>query len=279
MNEPMTQEYQDITVETLRDYMNRHEEHAYVLVDVRQPDEYAAGHIPGAVLMPLGEISGRMAELPVDRDIVFYCRSGKRSRAAAIFFGSQPQVSGTVFNMNGGMLAWDGQTLPAFPNLRVFDLAGQDDEILLRAMELERGAGEFYAALCQRHAAAPWIEVLSKLAGAEEAHARMIYRFWAEGQSDPPAFATVYAGLKGDIVEGGIAIAALLAMLADEPSAPCRATLEMALSIEYAAYDLSRNMAHRWRGQPLEPVFLAIAEAEKDHMRLVSRALPLCQGL
>jgi rubrerythrin len=179
--------------------------------------------------------------------------------------------------MSGGILAWNGEVLPALPQLTVFDLSGGDHEILFRAMELERGAGLFYTALSQQCGTVPWTEVLSKLAGAEEAHAQMIYRFWVEGQVDPPSFTSVYAGLKGDIIEGGIAMSTLLVMLADEPLAPCRATLEMALSIEYAAYDLSRNMAHRWRGQPLESVFLAIAEAEKEHMRLVSRALPLCQ--
>lgn len=278
MEAGMMQEFQDISVERVRAYLAQHEEQDYVLVDVRQPDEYTKGHIPGAILIPLGEIPERMGELPTDKDIILYCRSGKRSKGAAIFVGSQPQVAGTVFNMSGGILAWNGELLPATPQLKVFDLSGGDHEILLRAMELERGAGLFYSTLSQQHDTAPWAEVLSKLAGAEEAHARMIYRFWAEGHADPPTFASVYAGLKGDIVEGGIAIAALLAMLADEPSAPCRATLEMALGIEYAAYDLSRNMAHRWRGQPLESVFHAIAEAEKEHMRLVSRALPLCQG-
>lgn len=271
------QEFQDISVERVREYMAQHEEQDYVLVDVRQPDEYTQGHIPGAILIPLGEISERIGELPPDKDIILYCRSGKRSKGAAIFVGSQPHVAGTVFNMIGGIFAWNGELLPAMPQLKVFELSGGDREILLRAMELERGAEQFYTALCQRFDTAPWIETLSTLAGAEEAHARMIYRFWAEGQADPPPFASVYADLKGDIVEGGISISALLAMLAKDPSAPCRNILEMALSIEYAAYDLSRNMSHRWRGQPLESVFHTIAEAEKEHMRLVSRALPLCQ--
>lgn len=270
-------EYQDISVERLREYMARRHENEYVLVDVRQPDEYSKGHIAGAVLMPLGEIPERLRELPVDKDIVVYCRSGKRSRAAAIFIGSRPYVAGTVFNMSGGMLAWDGHLLPATPNLKIFDLTGGDTEILLRAMDLERGAERFYTALRQRYGAIPWAESLASLAGAEEAHARHIYRYWAEGQSDPPDFATVYAGLAGEIVEGGYSCAALVALLEEQPLQPCRATLEMALTIEYSAYDLSRNMAHRFQGQSLESVFNTIAEAEKEHMQLVARALALCQ--
>ena len=44
------------------------------VLDVRPPDEYAAGHIPGAISMPVGEIEQRLAELPPDGEIVAYCR-------------------------------------------------------------------------------------------------------------------------------------------------------------------------------------------------------------
>jgi len=272
----VTEEYQDISVERLREYMARRQENDYLLIDVRQPDEYAQGHIPGAVLMPLGEIPERLRELPVDKDLVVYCRSGKRSQGAAIFIGSQPYVAGTVFNVTGGILAWDGALLPATPNLKVFDLAGGDREIMLRAMELERGAERFYTALRQRYGSIPWAESLATLAGAEEAHARVIYRHWAEGQVDPPEFTSVYEELAGDIVEGGYSCAALVAMLEEQPLEPCRSTLEMALTIEYSAYDLYRNMAHRFLGQPLEAVFNAVAGAEKEHMQIAARALALC---
>ncbi|WP_319588407.1 rhodanese-like domain-containing protein [uncultured Desulfobulbus sp.] len=274
----MAEEYQDISAERVREYMARHEENEYLLVDVRQPDEYAKGHIAGSILVPLGEIPQRMQELPVDKDLILYCRSGKRSKGAAIFIGSRPYVAGTVFNMTGGILAWDGHLLPSTPNLKIFDLSGSEQELLLQAMDLERGAEQFYAALSRRYGAVPWTESLAVLAGAEEAHARMIYRFWAEGQGDPPSFETVFSGLAGDIVEGGFSSPALVATLEEQPMEPCRATLEMALTIEYSAYDLSRNMAHRYQDQPMEAVFTTIAEAEKEHVRLVAQALAFCQG-
>lgn len=273
----MAVEYQDLSVEQFRVYRERHQESEYLLVDVRQPDEYATGHISGAVLIPLGQVPERLHELPVDKDIIFYCRSGKRSRGAAIFTGSRPYVAGTVFNMTGGILAWKGYLLPATPKLRVFDVSGTDQEVLLRAMELERGAERFYTALRQRYSGVPWAGSLATLAGAEESHARMIYRFWGADQADPPSFETLYAGLAGDIVEGGYSCAALVAMLEQQPLEPCRSTLEMALTIEYAAYDLSRNMAHRFQGQPLETVFNAIAEAEKEHIQLAAQGLALCE--
>lgn len=274
----MRDAYRDISVERLRTSIAGRDENEYLLVDVRQPDEYARGHIPGSILIPLGEIQGRINELPTDRDVVVYCRSGKRSRAAAIFISSQPYIAGTVFNMTGGILAWDGHLLPATPNVKVFEVTGGDQEVLLRAMNLERGADRWYRAVREQHPTLSWTEDLAALAVAEEGHARLMYQHWAAGETAPPPFAQVYAALPGDIVEGGFTCASLLRIMESQPPDPCRSILEMALTIEYSAYDLSRTMAHRFQGQPLETIFNAVAESEKKHMQLVAQALALCAG-
>jgi rhodanese-related sulfurtransferase len=64
--------FTNISADGLRNYMETHHEREYVLVDVRQPKEYNEAHIAGATLVPLGELSARMIELPDDRDLVFY---------------------------------------------------------------------------------------------------------------------------------------------------------------------------------------------------------------
>jgi rhodanese-related sulfurtransferase len=66
------QQFTNINADGLRRYMNEHHERDYVLVDVRQGKEYVEGHIAGANLVPLAELSARMIELPDDRDIIFY---------------------------------------------------------------------------------------------------------------------------------------------------------------------------------------------------------------
>lgn len=53
-----------------------------VLLDVRTPTEFAAGHLPGAVNIPLQDLGVRMSELDPDRKLVVYCRSGGRSAGA-----------------------------------------------------------------------------------------------------------------------------------------------------------------------------------------------------
>lgn len=56
-----------------------------LLLDVRSPDEFAGGHLDGAVNVPVGELESRLASLPAkkDQDVIVYCRSGARSSRAA----------------------------------------------------------------------------------------------------------------------------------------------------------------------------------------------------
>lgn len=79
------------------------------LLDVRQPDEYQAGHIAGAVLIPLNQLDSRLDELPRDREIICVCRSGSRSGTATRRLNS---AGFTAFNLSGGMIAWQRAGLP-----------------------------------------------------------------------------------------------------------------------------------------------------------------------
>lgn len=74
------------------------------LLDVRTPAEYIQGHIPGAVLIPIDELRGRLGELPQNRKIVAYCRVGQRGYLATRIL---LQSGFPVENLSGGYLAWE----------------------------------------------------------------------------------------------------------------------------------------------------------------------------
>jgi rhodanese-related sulfurtransferase len=79
------------------------------ILDVRQPEEFRAGHIAGAKLIPLNELRERMDELPQDTEILCVCRSGSRSGAAT------SQLNGAGFkatNLRGGMMGWQMAGFP-----------------------------------------------------------------------------------------------------------------------------------------------------------------------
>ena len=80
-----------------------------LLLDVREPDEWAAGHAPGAKHLPLGELGARVEELPKDRPIVAVCRVGGRSGKAT---EALVNAGYDVVNLAGGMQAWDAAGQP-----------------------------------------------------------------------------------------------------------------------------------------------------------------------
>jgi len=77
-------------------------ENAYLL-DVREPEEWAAGHAPGAVHIPLGELPARVQEVPADTTVYVVCRVGGRSAQAAAWLN---QLGRAAVNVGGGMMSW-----------------------------------------------------------------------------------------------------------------------------------------------------------------------------
>jgi rhodanese-related sulfurtransferase len=73
------------------------------LLDVREHDEWIAGHAPGATHIPLGELGARVAEIPQDQDVYVICRSGVRSGNAAQALSG---AGWTAINVAGGMQDW-----------------------------------------------------------------------------------------------------------------------------------------------------------------------------
>lgn len=87
-----------------------------LLIDVRTIDEIAKGMIPGAIHIPLSQLELRARELDSDEPLVFYCHSGIRSAQASSFLAHQGR--GNVFNLRGGILAWNRSDYPLTPELR-----------------------------------------------------------------------------------------------------------------------------------------------------------------
>src|ERR1700741_1767336 len=79
------------------------------LLDVREDDEWQAGHIEGAQHIPLGELGDRLGELPKEQRIVAVCRSGSRSGAAV---RGLRQLGYDAENLDGGVEAWTKAGLP-----------------------------------------------------------------------------------------------------------------------------------------------------------------------
>lgn len=96
----------EISVTTLDEKLKNKED--LFLLDVREPHEFAAFNI-GGHLIPLNELSQRVNEIPKDKPIIVYCRSGKRSDIAGQWLKAQGYTD--VKNLTGGMLAWQEEII------------------------------------------------------------------------------------------------------------------------------------------------------------------------
>lgn len=263
----------ELLPDELRRFMARTRENQYALIDVRQPEEYALAHIPGATLMPLMELQAHLYDLPADRELVFYCRSGARSEIAAALAVEGEISDHPVYNLIGGMLGWDGQTLADFPRVEVFDHSRSVADLLMTAMDLEKGAYRYYRAILDLFDDIPFRATIEHLSKAEEAHARMIYALWKPNQTDPQPFERLFDDLNGDILEGGEALEDVLGRIKAIRTDIGLNVLELSLTIEYRAYDLYRNLAERAENAEAQTSLLSIAQAEKRHMQRLNQAL------
>jgi adenylyltransferase/sulfurtransferase len=101
----------EMSVEELKARLDKKD--GLVLVDVREQDEAALCSIPGAKLIPLGELGNRFGELDPKAEIAVHCRSGGRSARAVAFLKSKGYSK--AVNVAGGILAWAEKIDPSMP--------------------------------------------------------------------------------------------------------------------------------------------------------------------
>lgn len=92
-----------ITQEQLLQRQAQHPDRLFVL-DVRTPEEYAEGHVPAAANVPHDQIAARLADVPKDKDVVLYCRSGRRVALAADVLSANGYTR--LSHLEGDMAAW-----------------------------------------------------------------------------------------------------------------------------------------------------------------------------
>ena len=81
----------------------------HLLIDVRTPEEFAGGHIEGAVNIPVDALASRLSEIPAEQPVVVYCRSGNRSATASRILADAGYTS--IYDL-GGLQGWISQGFP-----------------------------------------------------------------------------------------------------------------------------------------------------------------------
>lgn len=144
-----------------------------LLLDVRQPEEYKQGHIPGAMLLPLPDLPDKLEELNVSKGIVTYCRLGRRSLAAAQLIADE--LDSEVYTIDGGIMAWNG--LVATGDVEICEiLTGLKDseEFISLAYAFEDGSERFYLKVSELVEDSKAAELFKNLSDIEKNHKKRI---------------------------------------------------------------------------------------------------------
>ncbi len=256
----------------LRRFTAAHDEGRYVLVDVRQPQEYKQGHIPGARLLPLPELLEGSPALDPELPHIFYCRSGSRSARAARHVLEHGLVRNEIHNLTGGFMQWNGLAIDGVPNVRVFEKAASLQDTLLTAMNLEKGAQLLYESIQGAAANKALCDLMRKLAPMETEHAKMLYKhLQAQPEPDPslPDFDALYESMAGDVLEGGKSVPDLAPLIERARQGQCVELAELALEMEISAFDLYHAMAKQAADTDERQTYLWLADQEKAHERLL----------
>ncbi|HMA92291.1 MAG TPA: rhodanese-like domain-containing protein [Polyangiaceae bacterium] len=267
----------DITSYELRRYMRSHSEAEYVLIDVRQPEEYSGGHIPGAKLVPLKDLEEHARELQElsGRSLVFYCRSGTRSQRASTWASRSLRLP-SVYNLLGGFQAWDGPALGEFPRRVEIDLTASVETLLRQALDFEKGIHRLYTQIVAEYPGGMLGATISQLTEIEITHGRAVYQLLRRYVPDiNEDFISMFAALPGEVIENGLSYDVVLKTARELGKLGDVALLELALEIEMGAYDLYKSLAGTVTSIEARQALGELAQQEKEHADLIFAAIAM----
>ena len=260
------------SVDQVRRYLDDRRPNEYQLVDVRQDWEYEEFHLPGALLMPLPDLTERLDELDKGVPVITYCRSGARSQAAAALLeGEDFQVS----NMVGGILAWQGEVAVGPLDLglaRFSDKAGPE-EILLTACAMEHHLYAFYVSRADLAETSERIGLFLQLADFEDRHIEVLhtrYSLLANASTSVENFVRKALAGSDSAVEGGMLIEDFL-----EAHGPAfegdLGMIQLAMMIEAQAMDYYLRCSRAQKDARTWDLFYSLAMEERAHLKLLGR--------
>ena len=257
------------TVDEVRAYMEERRPEEYTLLDVRQPEEYTEGHLPGSVLIPVGQLHERLDELDRSKPAIVYCRAGVRgANGTGVLLNAGFKEA---WNMSGGILAWEGKVATGAPEAGMwwFQDARDPADYIALSWILEEGAKIFYGRMAEQYAdqdAGPLFKALA----ADEAHhketLRTLHGAMTGKEGDPLSPEEVAAH---DTMEGGVALTKVLEWADGKEAVD---VLEFAVAMEVNSNDLYLKVGQRVEDQKSKAILFRLAQEEKLHLDRLTEA-------
>jgi rhodanese-related sulfurtransferase/rubrerythrin len=242
------------------------------LLDVRQEWEYSEMHLPGARLIPLGELPDRLNELDPDRPVLVYCRSGIRSHSAGQFLKGQGFAE--IINLNGGLMGWQGVVSEGGPDSGMIHFPEIEavDDVYRFGYGMERSLQGFYKTLAGKTESVENRDLFLTLASFEDKHMRQLYALYSQAVQAPISLDEFEALPDSGIGEGGFDPESYLTQLGHKTS-DRQDIIELAMAIEAQALDYYMRCAFRSAPGDDADSFQRLAREEQGHLRMLTQML------
>ncbi|MFH0994808.1 MAG: rhodanese-like domain-containing protein [Pseudomonadota bacterium] len=271
---------QTLYSDEVQSFILEHSEGDYVLLDVRQPGEYALAHLPGARLIPLPQLADSLEELDAAKPIIVYCAVGGRSRMATQLLTNLGFRD--VFHLQGGIQAWEDRTATGPREFHLDFIKGDEspEEIILLAYRMEEGLKKFHEAFKAETDDPALSALLTGLIKAEESHEKTLLELRPKDLLAPAAAGEAPSDQMGEfsdaspsrLMEGGMNMNAFMAQ--NQPFLnDISGYLDLAMMIETQALDLYLRMAAESRNEQTRKILLRIGNEEKAHLALLGKYL------
>lgn len=261
-----------ISPDKVRNVIKEQSTDQYCLLDVRQPSEYEQGHIPGARLVPLGELQASLGRMDPGRLTIVYCRSGSRSRSAAGMLKGAGFEK--VLNMEGGILAYNGLVAAGPPDAGVFCFPASlaPDQLIAMAWYIEDGSRRYVEKLQNIPQTASITELLARLVEHKRAH-RNDLALLHEKMSDTPADknfpSDVLPKPPADVMAGCVSVSDALNWAADRPLSEI---LDLMMALEANTLDLYLKLGRQVQSERAKAVFIALSQEESRQLEKLTAA-------
>jgi rhodanese-related sulfurtransferase/rubrerythrin len=258
--------------EEAKDYMAKHREGEYTLLDVRQSGEYQESHLPGAKLMPLPQLPDTYPELDPEKPVLVHCAVGGRSRVAAQMLNGWGFKE--VYNLAGGIKAFQGHKATGPRELNL-DLVRGDEtpaEIIALAYGMEKALQLFYETLQQQSPDRELQELFGKLAQVEVHHEERLFETYGRVVPGGQDLGTFESSIVPNTLEGGLNAKEFLATNQAHLQT-ATGVLDLAMMLETQALDLYLRFADKSDQPQTKEVLYALAGEEKEHLARLGQLL------
>ncbi len=239
---------------------------AVTLLDVRQPEEYKASHIPGAKLIPVGDIGDRIDELDTEKPTLVYCAIGGRSRVASQMLAGKGFKE--VYNLSGGIKAWNSEVAfgPQDQGIDLFSGDESPEAMLLVAYSLEEGLRDFYLSMAKKTKEENARKLFDMLAEIEIKHQDRIFNEYIDISGAGITREEFSAKVVSPAMEGGLTTDEYLDRYQPDLENVTE-VISMAMAIEAQALDLYQRASERATSEKSREVLLKIADEERSHIQ------------